>query len=69
MLSRSDIAAASSTNWYSQPEALGVKSEESGGGGKGLLELNLSSPSSSYNWCSVPQTQGTMNTFEPRRVL
>ncbi|KAK7406432.1 hypothetical protein VNO78_08056 [Psophocarpus tetragonolobus] len=49
MLSSTDIATVSSTNWYqvAQSEA---------------LELNLSP--TSYNWCSVPRiTQGTISTL------
>ncbi|KAK7309141.1 hypothetical protein RJT34_05643 [Clitoria ternatea] len=50
-------ASTGNNNWYrvAQSEA---------------LELNLSSPSTSYNWCSVPHTsQGTITTFESGRVI
>ncbi|KAJ1414560.1 hypothetical protein SESBI_18810 [Sesbania bispinosa] len=47
-----DIAAEVSSNWYPQSEALGMESQETSGRAKpqGLVELNLSSSSSSYNW-------------------
>ncbi|KAK7307695.1 hypothetical protein VNO77_40987 [Canavalia gladiata] len=68
ILSSTESSSRVSTNWCqgAQSEPLGMKSQD---GTNGLLELNLSSPSS-YNWCSVPRmTQATITTLEPGRVL